>query len=133
MWTQATKTEGSGESLSKNALFCWLFEPFEHHPHTSLRLMGAMRSLCRDEGGAKYVGQWKGTMRHGHGIITQPDGSRYEGSVAAMRGHESQRALQKNLPIRTKLIAVLVSPATQPKAKLHNFDTKFTQLSVEQR
>jgi len=32
------------------------------------------------EGGGRYTGQWKARLRHGEGVLEQPDGGRYEGS-----------------------------------------------------
>jgi len=29
--------------------------------------------------GATYVGSWKGGLRHGHGVMTWPDGAKYDG------------------------------------------------------
>eukprot|EP00439_Symbiodinium_sp_Y106_P073380 s205_g13.t2 len=39
------------------------------------------------EGGARYKGQWKGNMRHGHGVLTRADGHRYEGAWFENRAH----------------------------------------------
>eukprot|EP00913_Durusdinium_trenchii_P024990 g23455.t2 len=39
------------------------------------------------EGGARYKGQWRGNMRHGHGILTRADGHRYEGAWLDNRAH----------------------------------------------
>jgi hypothetical protein len=30
--------------------------------------------------GATYFGQWKGGLRHGKGVMTWPDGAKYDGS-----------------------------------------------------
>ena len=37
--------------------------------------------------GAKYIGQWKGDMRHGHGEQTWADGARYEGEWRFNKAH----------------------------------------------
>lgn len=39
------------------------------------------------EGGARYKGQWRGNMRHGHGVLTRADGHRYEGAWLDNRAH----------------------------------------------
>eukprot|EP00403_Amphidinium_massartii_P012579 CAMPEP_0178416990 /NCGR_PEP_ID=MMETSP0689_2-20121128/24347_1 /TAXON_ID=160604 /ORGANISM="Amphidinium massartii, Strain CS-259" /LENGTH=380 /DNA_ID=CAMNT_0020038349 /DNA_START=164 /DNA_END=1304 /DNA_ORIENTATION=+ len=48
------------------------------------------------EGGAKYVGQWKGSVRHGYGVITQPDGSRYEGVFHEGQAHGEGKFVASN-------------------------------------
>merc|ERR1719221_1965522 len=39
------------------------------------------------EGGATYTGQWMGSVRHGTGVITRPDGGRYEGQFRDNSAH----------------------------------------------
>eukprot|EP00435_Cladocopium_sp_Y103_P055755 s615_g18.t1 len=40
-----------------------------------------------EDGGARYKGQWRGNMRHGHGVLTRADGHRYEGAWLDNRAH----------------------------------------------
>lgn len=45
------------------------------------------REEYRFKNGAIYRGQWKGTMRHGHGTQIWPDGARYEGEWKKNKAH----------------------------------------------
>ena len=39
------------------------------------------------ENGARYKGQWKGSVRHGYGVQVWPDGAKYEGAWKNNKAH----------------------------------------------
>merc|ERR1719336_2042228 len=39
------------------------------------------------EAGARYTGQWRGSVRQGEGVLEKPDGGRYEGNFRKGKAH----------------------------------------------
>lgn len=63
--TKYFKSEENKETISK--------EPFKED-----QVLVSRRHVYKT--GATYVGQWKGGLRHGKGVMTWPDGAVYDGN-----------------------------------------------------